>query len=999
MGRVRQRAIAVVLAVVGTLAFAGAAQAAQVTISGFTVNGVSTTKAVVGDTVVVSGTNFLTGGSASSNVVKVNGVGIATFSVNAGGTTITFTVPAAATPGKITVTSGANGSATSGNDLYVLPAGYTASQVDAAARLTLGSPTSVGVTQPGHVAELLFDNPTANGRVFVRWANSTIGSFSLTLRDPSGTFLVAASAGNGSNYIDATKLVATGTHAIVIAPDVPFTGSLQLTVYAVPNDLTGAFALSASGSAQALAIAAPGQNASLSFSNTTVGRRVFLSLTSSTITNGLMALVDPNGAVVATAPISRTDSYIDTATLALTGTYQVLIDPAGTATGNATATLYDDGTSDPAPVQLASLPGSGTVATPTPGLNGSLRFPGTAGHSIAVAITGSTYSSVIVQIMKPDGTPLASSIDLHAATTFIDATPIPVGAGGQLTVRVDPHGALTGQLTIAVYDIASDATSSLSLSTTPPAQAQATVTTTTPGQNGSLGFSAAAGERVFVQITTATYTAGMVSLRNGSGATIASASFGKTGGFIDTTTLPTAGAYSVFLDPQVGATGSATVIVYAVPADIGPLAVTPAGTLAGGQASATISTPGQNATFRFTLASSARLAIKVGGTFIKAGTLFVLDGGGNAVGSSLAFGTSGAFRDPATLPAGTYTLLADPRGAERGNVVISLYLVPNDVTDTVVPGGPADTLVNTVPGQNMWTTFTGTNGHAVSVTASGSTISQGTVSLVGSAGNVVATASLTTSGAYIDTKTLPATDTYKVLVDPRAAAVGTVAIRVVDVPADTTGAIALNGVPVLAGNLVAGQNARLTFAASATQRISIAAGAGTTSGTLRLLNPDGTTLTTKPFSATGAFIDAVTVGQTGTYTLVVDFAASQVGQVAATAWAVPANVNGGALVSGGAALRVTTSIPGQNASVTFSGSAQDIVVLSLTSVTEGTSSCCGVKVTITAPGGSAVILPKLVGTNGAAITIQLPADGTYTVGLDPQGAVVGGATLRLTPAL
>ena len=79
MGRVRQRAIAVVLAMVGALAFASAAQAAQVTISGFTVNGASATKAAVGDTIVVSGTNFLAGASASSNVVKVNGIAIATF--------------------------------------------------------------------------------------------------------------------------------------------------------------------------------------------------------------------------------------------------------------------------------------------------------------------------------------------------------------------------------------------------------------------------------------------------------------------------------------------------------------------------------------------------------------------------------------------------------------------------------------------------------------------------------------------------------------------------------------------------------------------------------------------------------------------------------------------------------------------------------------------------------------------------------------------------------
>jgi hypothetical protein len=299
----------------------------------------------------------------------------------------------------------------------------------------------------------------------------------------------------------------------------------------------------------------------------------------------------------------------------------------------------------------------------------------------------------------------------------------------------------------------------------------------------------------------------------------------------------------------------------------------------------------------------------------------------------------------------------------------------------------------------MRTTFSGLAGHAVSVTGTGSTIAQGTVSLIGSAGNVVASASLTTSGAFIDTKALPGADTYAIVVDPRAAAVGTVAIRVVDVPADTTGAIALNGVPVLAANVVAGQNARLSFAGSAGQRISIATAPGTTSGTLRLLNPDATTLTTKPFSASGAFIDAVTIGQTGSYTLLVDFASGQVGQVTATAWSVPANVAGGALTLGGTALRVTTGVPGQNASVTFVGNAQDIVVLTLSSVTEGTSTCCGVKVTIAAPGGSAVILPKLVGTNGAAITLQLPADGTYTVGLDPQGAVVGGATLRLTPAL
>ena len=103
-------------------------------------------------------------------------------------------MPAAATPGKITVTSGANGSATSGNDLYVLPAGLHREPGGRgrAADARLADERRRDAS-PATSPKLLFDNPTANGRVFVRWANSTIGSFSLTLRDPSGTFLVAAS--------------------------------------------------------------------------------------------------------------------------------------------------------------------------------------------------------------------------------------------------------------------------------------------------------------------------------------------------------------------------------------------------------------------------------------------------------------------------------------------------------------------------------------------------------------------------------------------------------------------------------------------------------------------------------------------------------------------------------------------------------------------------------------------------------------------------------------
>ena len=39
----------------------------------------------------------------------------------------------------------------------------------------------------------------------------------------------------------------------------------------------------------------------------------------------------------------------------------------------------------------------------------------------------------------------------------------------------------------------------------------------------------------------------------------------------------------------------------------------------------------------------------------------------------------------------------------------------------------------------------------------------------------------------------------------------------------------------------------------------------------------------------------------------------------------------------------------------------------------------------------------LVGTFGATITATLPVTGTYSVGVDPQGAYTGGITLNLSP--
>jgi len=93
---------------------------------------------------------------------------------------------------------------------------------------------------------------------------------------------------------------------------------------------------------------------------------------------------------------------------------------------------------------------------------------------------------------------------------------------------------------------------------------------------------------------------------------------------------------------------------------------------------------------------------------------------------------------------------------------------------------------------------------------------------------------------------------------------------------------------------------------------------------------------------------------------------------------------------------VTTTVPGQNARPTFSGTAAQRISLKLTSVTIGTSSCCSVRVSILNPDGSTLVSPTFVGTAGGFIDVQtLATTGTYTIVVDPQNADIGSITLTL----
>jgi hypothetical protein len=258
-----------------------------------------------------------------------------------------------------------------------------------------------------------------------------------------------------------------------------------------------------------------------------------------------------------------------------------------------------------------------------------------------------------------------------------------------------------------------------------------------------------------------------------------------------------------------------------------------------------------------------------------------------------------------------------------------------------------------------------------------------------------------TSGAFIDTRTLAADGTHTIVVDPQGAAAGSVTLMLYEVPPDTTGLIAPGGPSVTAGTDAPGQNAKLSFDGVAGGRISLVV-SDVTIGTstccslkLSILRPGGTLVAPAYVGTTGGFMDTRTLPVTGAYTIVVDPQGTSTGSATLTLYDVPPDVTG-TVTPGGAPVRVATATPGQNAKVTFTGSAGTTVTLRLSEITLGTSTCCGGQISVRKPDGTTLVGATFFGTSGKTLTMTLPTSGTYSVFLDPQKAVTGSVTVALT---
>jgi hypothetical protein len=302
-------------------------------------------------------------------------------------------------------------------------------------------------------------------------------------------------------------------------------------------------------------------------------------------------------------------------------------------------------------------------------------------------------------------------------------------------------------------------------------------------------------------------------------------------------------------------------------------------------------------------------------------------------------------------------------------------------------GGAGSTVTTSVPGQNSSLTFAASAGQRLSIQVTASGLPTTKLDLRQPNGSLLTTFYVSTSGGFMDTRTLPAAGVYTLAIDPSGGATVSMTILLYDVPPDATATTAPGGAPASLTIAVPGQNGSVGFQGVAGQRLSLQLGMSI-AAKIVLLAPDGSTV--RSIVAGGnTFVDVFTLPATGGYTLTVDPLDSGTGVISIKVNDVPPDVTGNITV-GGSPLTANMLVPGQGGLITFDAAAGQALTLNLTNTTVSI-----LRVSVLGPDGSAVVSPTYLFGN-KTFTFTAPITGTYRIVLDPWDVYTGSTTLALS---
>jgi subtilisin family serine protease len=375
---------------------------------------------------------------------------------------------------------------------------------------------------------------------------------------------------------------------------------------------------------------------------------------------------------------------------------------------------------------------------------------------------------------------------------------------------------------------------------------------------------------------------------------------------------------------------------------------------------------------------AAPAGVTVTATIGKTPVTLTGDGNGLYTGTFTPFATGGTTftaqaTDGTTTATRTYT----------GKVAPDLSM--HGIARTITVAANSDALAS----------FTEQAGHTLTLQLGAASFGAMTVTIIGPDGaKLQLPTSVAAGGGTIHPQATWLNGEYTVRVHPVNKGAGSVAISVNDpsAPPDQGAPIATDGTPTSVSLPTAGMTASYTFSGTAGGRVSMRISNDTiSSSTIQILRPDGKNLAQQTNVTTaGVYFNAKPLPLTGTYTLVIDPNGSATGSLTAQVWNLPPDVTGPLTVNG-AGLPITLGSPGQNAALTFTGTAGAGVTVRLTS-----DSIQSLNVSILKPDSTTLAGPKFIGVAGGTLAATLPASGTYTVVVDPVTFKTGSVTVAVT---
>ncbi|WP_244295218.1 hypothetical protein [Micromonospora orduensis] len=239
-------------------------------------------------------------------------------------------------------------------------------------------------------------------------------------------------------------LTSTGTYTLRVTAAPGDTGRAAIRVYEA-HDVDGT--LQPNGPSVTVEIAQPGARARYRFTGQK-GDRVFVEVPEASLTDQCspLELRDAEGRLLHSGCVINGVGEVDGTLLPADGAYTVLVDPVERGTGTITLRLVSgrdgDGT-----IAVGGPPVVTTVDRP--GAITAYRFTAAAGTSVTVTATASNLPDQcgVLVLRAPDGGTLATGCVINGAG---GVAPTLLPTAGTYTLQVDPSGAATGQVTVAV---------------------------------------------------------------------------------------------------------------------------------------------------------------------------------------------------------------------------------------------------------------------------------------------------------------------------------------------------------------------------------------------------------------------------------------------------------------------------------------------------------------------------------------------------------------------